>query len=223
MSVMLFGTIRDLDGVPIEGVTVAIYGCYNFTRMYFLSNTTTDANGQILIGDPGQDIWLQPVPFLGIAFTPDHHCRYAPPYDFVWQDSLANYTMRIRDIDWILDAASIAQVYYEIGYQAGMQITYIRRYRNATVLEHSQEGLIFAAADAVRSAYQSAVVVGDIRQPASGTYYESNLEQMAGQMYRVRRKTTIVGNWFYLGTAFGTKFGSPYESGTQTFGIDRIM
>ena len=227
------GYVKDGSNVPIPYCTITIEIWRRDTNPWTLSGThvaMTNASGYYTAIthyylDP--QILIYPYSPFGGTFAP---ANYDAPgggvvtgKNFVLTGSTYPTTMRMSDTDWMLESARKVQAYYEIAYAYGGNITYMRRYVDATITEHVQEGLFKEAAETVRAAYQSGSVVGDIRRVPAGTYYESKVERQSGFMYRVRRQTIAVGSWYYTGQAFGTQYPNPYEGGGyRTFGIDRI-
>jgi len=239
----LSGTITDGSGNPVPFCSVTITLAYNTGTFVVV----TGANGQYTFPASGPTSNYNGLPFSitpsspwGGTFSPASVLMQNPSTGAMLTSmggaQVYNFTLtgatilnmpglRMADTDWILDTGHVLEKYYEIGYATGTTITYMRRYVDATVLEYFQEGLILPAAQSVvLPAYQSAVVVGDIRCASAGTYNEVRMEQMSGFMYRLRRTQITVGAWFYRGTPFGTAMPNPYENNARvTFGIDRIM
>jgi hypothetical protein len=232
----IVGTVKTPQDQPVPGVALHLHIsdggsgfweedlCTNGSGYYATTNPNLQYNYYLLV----------PTSPYGGTFTPTQYggdgSRLTQQIDYTKNFVLTGATipdlpgLRFADTDWLLEAAREVQAYYEIGYASGSTITYMRRYVDATITEHVQEGLFKQVADLIRATYQSGAVVGDIKRAPAGTYYESKVERQAGYMYRVRRQTVVVGSWYYTGQAFGTQFPNPYEgAGNRTFGIDRIV
>jgi len=227
--------VQDLDGKPLLGIGISCNKGYTYNPANVLSRGISTASGEVVANSDwqawlnvGQYLYMLPdTPIIGAAFLPaDGYFRIqSPPLTkpmFVWQARIADQALRMVDTDWFLESARTVEAYYETTYASNGHLTYVRRYRQAAVEEWTQEGLAQITAQGIRAIYQSAGV-SDIRPPPAGTYYESVCEQMAGYMYRVRRRSIVIGAWFYKGQAFGTSLFNPYENAGVTFGIDRII